>query len=370
MWRTIPALIALALALIARAQDTVDDGPPPPLPSSTPELRVGVFAIRPYAVALGDGQWGGVSVNLFRQCAEQINLRYRLVPFETIHQALEAIRSDQIDIIASGLDVTPERERFMDFTRAFEQSGTSAAVRLDRSPTLLNIARQVSNSHLPRMMLGLVAIMLAMAVLLALFERRRNPQHFGGSWLQSIGESVWWSVTTMTTVGYGDRVPVSRGGRFIGGLWMLVAFVLMTVLGGVIASELTVTRFQPMIRSIDQLKSLRCGVVRDSAAEATAQAQNFNVETFPNLEKALGGLQDLEIEAVLGDTASLRSLLQDGMYPDLTTLPDPLVVDYICLGLSHRVAPAVRDALDYWVLRISQAPEWHAARRANGGASP
>jgi hypothetical protein len=58
------------------------------------------------------------------------------------------------------------------------------------------------------------------------------------------------------------------------------------------------------------------------------------------------------------------------MYPDLTTLPDPLVVDYICLGVNHRVAPAVRDALDYWVLRITQTPEWQAARRANPGASP
>ena len=363
-------MLALALALAAGAQTPADVGPPAPLPPGSPEMRVGVFPLPPYAIRMAGDQWGGVSVNLFRQCAEQFKLPYRLVAFDTIHAALAAIREGQIDLIASGLDVTPERERFMDFTRAFEQSGTSAVVRLDRSPTMAMLLRQVTQSHLPRMLAALLAIMVGMAVLLALFERRRNPAHFGGGWLQSVGESLWWSVTTMTTVGYGDRVPVTRAGRFLGGAWMLLAFVLMTVLGGVIASELTVTRFQPMIRGVEQLKSVRCAAVQDSAAEATARVEGLQVQTFPTLDAALRGLQDLRVDAVLGDTASLRWLLRRGMYPDLAILPDPLVVDYVCLGVSDRAPPAVRDALNYWVLRISQSPEWQASRRTTSGDDP
>ncbi|NBX25131.1 MAG: hypothetical protein EBQ99_03645 [Planctomycetes bacterium] len=368
MRRLLPALLALAVAMAVWA--STDETPLPQVPAGTPELRVGVFPNPPYATQLGDGQWSGVSVTLFRQCAEQLKLPYRLVSFDTIHAALEAIRRNELDVIAVGLDVTPERERFMDFTRAFEQSGTSAAVRLDRSPTLLMLMRHVANSHLPRLLAGLLAVMLVVAVLLSLFERRRNPGQFGGGWLQSIGESMWWSVTTMTTVGYGDRVPVTRFGRLLGGVWMLVAFVLMTVLGGVIASELTVSRFQPMIRGVDQLKSVRCGAVEDSAAQAAAIQEGLKPQAFPTLTAALQDLQDLRVDAVLGDTAALRWLLRSGMYPDLTVLPDPLVIDYICFGVSHRVDPGVLDALNYWVLRVSQSPEWQSSRRSTQGDSP
>lgn len=188
--------------------------------------------------------------------------------------------------------------------------------------------------------------------------------------MQSVGESLWWSVTTMTTVGYGDRVPVTRFGRFLGGAWMLVAFVLMTVLGGVIASELTVNRIQPMIRGVGQLKSLQCGTVQDSAAESAAHRQGLKVQAFPDLTAALHAMQDLRVDAVLGDTASLRWMLRSGMYPDLAVLPDPLVVDYVCLSVSHRMPPEMLDALNYWILRISQSPEWQASRRSTSGDSP
>lgn len=120
-----------------------------------------------------------------------MKLPYRLVPFDTIHAALDAIRNDRIDLIAVGLDVTPERERYMDFTRAFEQSGTSAAVRLDRSPTLLTLVRHITESHLPRMLTGLLAIMFVMAVLLSLFsaaETRRISEEAGcRAWARACG---------------------------------------------------------------------------------------------------------------------------------------------------------------------------------------
>ena len=38
----------------------------------------------------------------------------------------------------------------------------------------------------------------------------------------NIGDGLWWAVQTVTTVGYGDRVPTSPGGRLIAALVMLV----------------------------------------------------------------------------------------------------------------------------------------------------
>ena len=49
-----------------------------------------------------------------------------------------------------------------------------------------------------------------------------------GSW----GDSLWWAVTTMTTTGYGDHVPVTLAGRLVGAVMMMAG---VAVVGGVAA---------------------------------------------------------------------------------------------------------------------------------------
>jgi voltage-gated potassium channel Kch len=52
------------------------------------------------------------------------------------------------------------------------------------------------------------------------------------STLRSWGDALWWSLTTLTTVGYGDHVPVTTAGRLIGAVVMVVG---VAVIGGVAA---------------------------------------------------------------------------------------------------------------------------------------
>ena len=68
---------------------------------------------------------------------------------------------------------------------------------------------------------SLVRFLIAAAVLVAngaamvyLFER-----HASGSNIHTLGESVWWAVVTVATVGYGDYVPVTTPGRVPASSW-------------------------------------------------------------------------------------------------------------------------------------------------------
>jgi voltage-gated potassium channel len=57
-----------------------------------------------------------------------------------------------------------------------------------------------------------------------------------GSTIDNYGDALWWALVTVTTVGYGDKYPVSAGGRGIAVVLMLVGIGLIGVLTATVAS--------------------------------------------------------------------------------------------------------------------------------------
>lgn len=52
----------------------------------------------------------------------------------------------------------------------------------------------------------------------------------------SLGDGIWWSFVTVTTVGYGDRFPVSNGGRILAGVLMTIGVGLFGILTSYLAT--------------------------------------------------------------------------------------------------------------------------------------
>jgi voltage-gated potassium channel len=50
-------------------------------------------------------------------------------------------------------------------------------------------------------------------------------------------DAIWWAFVTITTVGFGDKYPVTNSGRFIGTLVIITGVILFTVLTGFIATR-------------------------------------------------------------------------------------------------------------------------------------
>lgn len=86
------------------------------------------------------------------------------------------------------------------------------------------------------MFLMLVILFLASS-LVYLLEHQRQPEHFA-----SIPHAMWWGITTLTTVGYGDVVPISPLGRVLGVVIMLLGIGTFALPAGILASAFTEER--------------------------------------------------------------------------------------------------------------------------------
>ncbi len=52
----------------------------------------------------------------------------------------------------------------------------------------------------------------------------------------TFGDGLWWAIATITTVGYGDRVPITTSGRFVATLLMLSGLAFLGVIAASLAS--------------------------------------------------------------------------------------------------------------------------------------
>lgn len=69
------------------------------------------------------------------------------------------------------------------------------------------------------------------------FERDAQPENF-----QSIFHSLWWAVTTLTTVGYGDVYPITAGGKLFTFVILMCGLGIVAVPAGIVAAALSKVR--------------------------------------------------------------------------------------------------------------------------------
>jgi voltage-gated potassium channel len=100
---------------------------------------------------------------------------------------------------------------------------------------------------LPRAVGTVISVAFVLVLIAGGLARIVEPETF-----TSIGLSYWWAVVTVTTVGYGDVVPESPGGRLVGTALMLTGLGLIPTLTSVTVSVLIGKRTRTQQEQLDR----------------------------------------------------------------------------------------------------------------------
>lgn len=303
-------LLAALLPVLCAAANPPPDGLPGGAGWAPPD-RVLVVATKeaaPFAMKEPDGSWQGISIDLWRRLAGQLHLRYQFAEVRTVPDLLKATADGAADAAVAAITVTAPRARTNDFTQPFYETGLGVAVRGGLA-NWLPVARAFVSTSFLRAILVLLGIALFVGILVWLFERRAND-HFAGHPVKGVTSGIWWSAVAMTQAGAAQNAPASLPGRLLAVVWMIVSIVVIAVFTASVTSAITTHQLQGIVRDVDDLRSLRVGVVGGSSSVDFLDRQRIAHDVFPDPQSGLRAVEAGRLDAFVYDRPLLTWIVR------------------------------------------------------------
>ncbi|MCM0613768.1 transporter substrate-binding domain-containing protein [Marinobacter sediminum] len=318
-------------------------------------LRVGITNVPPFVMQAEDGRWEGISIDLWRAVASGMDRRFEWVPM-SFNSLLTATESGEIDVAVGALTMTADREARFDFSHPFYQTGLAIAVPPVPKQGLLASLKALVSWQFVSVVLALGALLLAVGFLLWLVERHRNPEQFGGSAAEGIGSSFWWAAVTMTTVGYGDKAPISFTGRLIALVWMFAGLIMVASFTAAITSSLTVSNLRTGIQGVDDLPGKVVATIANTASRRYLEEQRIRYQLYPDLTSAMISVSEGETDAVVYDRALMQYRNQQLGPQRLSILPGIFAQQLYALAMP--AGSALRGPISQQILSATESGDW------------
>jgi polar amino acid transport system substrate-binding protein len=195
--------------------------------------------------------------------------------------------------------------------------------------------------------------------LLWLAERHHNPKQFPDTPLRGIGNGVWLALVTMTTVGYGDRAPLSLAGRVIAGVWMVIALISASSMTAGIATALTLSQLDTgSIQRIEQLSQRRVAVVRGTTGAQLAAQHGARLVEAKDLQAAVQLVTHDKADAVVFDRPMLQYYLRQ--HPSVELRVSAKSYEPQGYGFAVRDDPALQHRLSVALLELAEQNQLRA----------
>lgn len=148
-----------------------------------------------------------------------------------------------------------------DDLRVFRLLRLLRMIKLTRHSRVFNLLWSVFREEAPTIGALVFILMLTLTVsgaLAYMLEGEEQPVIFN-----SIPAAMWWAIETLTTVGYGDMVPVTAAGKILGGIVSIIGIGTLALFSGVIT-----------VGFLDQLRIIRENQQRDLPAAVSVNGKD------------------------------------------------------------------------------------------------
>ncbi|WP_249164079.1 transporter substrate-binding domain-containing protein [Bradyrhizobium jicamae] len=317
------------------------------------EWVVATKAAPPFAIKRSDGEWGGISIALWKRIADKAHLHYRLVETQSIPELLDGVANGTFDAGVAAVTVTAARAHRVDFTQPFYNTGLGIAVPINENPWI-SIGRALLSFNFFQAVGVLLCIAMTVGFLIWMLERHKTEHFAGGA--KGLASSFWWSTIAMTQAGASQNAPTTLPGRIVAMGWMIASVIAIAVFTAGITSTLTRRGLEGAVHGFNDLRSVRVGAVENSATTDYLNHQRLSFRAFPDIQSGFSALAQGQIDAFVHD----KPLLTWMVHNDYSSLVR--IVDTSFSNESYAIAlpknSAMRSTLDLAVLDQVESDWW------------
>jgi polar amino acid transport system substrate-binding protein len=277
-------------------------------PALQKELVIGTKEAPPFAMKDTDGNWSGISIDLWRRVAEGLHLRYRFAEEPNVRGLIDGVVGGKYDAAVAALTVTSTRESIVDFTQPFYVTGLGIAVPAGGEASWAPVIHTLTSFGFAQAVGVLAGLALAVGLVIWLFERHHNEQ-FGGGAAKGLSSGVWWSTVAMTQRYTGEIGPRTLPGRLVAIVWMVASIVAIAIFTASVTSSLTIRHLQGKVHDVSDLPSVRVGAVAGTSTEDTLVMLRIPYREYATPSDGLNALHARSLDAFVYDKPLLAWII-------------------------------------------------------------
>jgi ABC-type amino acid transport substrate-binding protein len=160
----------------------------------------------------------------------------------------------------------------------------------------------------------------------------------------------------MTTVGDGDKTPLTKFGRAFGVVWMFTALIIVASFIAAFSSILTLQNIASNVQGLNDLNHMRVATVPGSTSESFLHKHDITTTAFPTVKDSLAAVVRGDVDALVYDAPLLRYFTKiefEGLIE-----VSPATFERQDYGFALPENSQLREPINRILLRVVRSEQW------------
>jgi ABC-type amino acid transport substrate-binding protein len=304
----------------------------------------------PPCIFTDKGTPAGFDIDLWEAVAKGIGAKTEYVEIKDFSQTFDLLRRGQIDVAMSGITMTLERERMVDFSHPYLKSGIcivtlnkaaghsgfsmESLLQLEVLESFLNSLR---SAIIFQLAVTLLLLVLAVAHIVYLLERFGMPVtgcEIGKGYFSGITDAVYFVILSFAT-GFCNTEAKPAAARMLNVAVIAIGIGFFSVFTALLSANFTFEKIQPEVTGADDLADVLVASERGTSSIDAARQLGAEVIQVDSIDEAYVRLLDGEVKAVITDLPNALYFISHENNQSLVVLPDLLRTEYYAIAVRN-----------------------------------